>query len=106
MYASETNLAASAKSITKPYLAKNSSQGESSSFDNVINVEDDFVFNAEDEDEEYENGKRSSTVKDVLSALLSSFADSSGSCGKLSYHTAQIFPDNSPLYIEQRVLRI
>ena len=105
MHASDFNLTTSVRNITKLYTDKNNNRHESKSFANVINVEDDFVFNAEDEDEEFENGKRLSIAKDVL-ALLCSSADLFTSCTKLQSHNIQTFPDNSPIYIAQRVLRI
>jgi hypothetical protein len=105
VHASDFNLTTSVRNITKLYTDKNNNRHESAAFANVINVEDDFVFSAEDEDEEFENGKRLSIVKDVL-ALLCSFADLFTSCTKLHSHNIQTFPDNSPIYISQRVLRI
>ena len=76
------------------------------SANHVLNDENDFLFSVEDEDKESENEKRSSDARDILTTLLSSFTNSFIPCGRFSHYNRQIFLDNSPLYIAQRVLRI
>jgi hypothetical protein len=69
----------------------------------VLSDENNCVFNAEEEDEEFENEQSLSETRDALLLLLS--ADSFKTFRKLC-HNSFVSPDNSPLYIAQRVLRI
>jgi len=107
VYATDANLVLPDRSIPEIYAFENSSLNNYTYNDNSIDGQDDFVFNAEDEDEEHDDGKQESPGRDALIVFISfrshNYADP---CKNIFYCGKQILSADSSLYIVQRTLRI
>jgi hypothetical protein len=106
LHAFDSDFVSTGRSVTKDCSANSYDQQCAVLTEDILNAENDLVFSVEEEDEEYGNEKHSSDERKIIADLFSTFAESFNSCRRFSFYDTQVFSQNSPLYIAQRVLRI